>query len=152
MCQRMARSGLFYVRLMDDILVLAPTRWRLWKAVKAVLGSLCPGSTKLAILVGLLKLAVPACCGKPLEQFLFSKQVSVVGIQQRLFGAQYSLQGVRVIRIRHTLGHPHYRPPLFLTHSLWTDHESPNNAGPGIGALNRVPIAHLTSRRAGDPF
>ena len=40
----MERSGLFYVRFMDDILVLAPTRWRLRKAVKAVnevLGSLC---------------------------------------------------------------------------------------------------------------
>ena len=39
----MARSGLFYSRFMDDILVLAPTRWRLRKAVKAVnevLGSL----------------------------------------------------------------------------------------------------------------
>ena len=30
----MARSGLFYVRFMDDI--LAPTRWRLRRAVKAV--------------------------------------------------------------------------------------------------------------------
>ncbi len=42
--QRMARSGLLYVRFMDDILVLAPTRWRLRKAVKAVnevLGSFC---------------------------------------------------------------------------------------------------------------
>ncbi len=41
--QRMARSGLFYVRFMDDILVLAPTRWKLRKAVKVVnrmLGSL----------------------------------------------------------------------------------------------------------------
>ncbi len=39
----MARSGQFYMRFMDDILVLAPTRWRLRKAVKAVnevLGSL----------------------------------------------------------------------------------------------------------------
>ncbi len=39
----MEASGLFYVRFMDDILVLAPTRWRLRKAVKAVnevLGSL----------------------------------------------------------------------------------------------------------------
>ncbi len=36
MAKRMERSGLFYVRFMDDILVLAPTRWRLWKAVKAV--------------------------------------------------------------------------------------------------------------------
>ncbi len=34
--QRMARSGLFYVRFMDDILVLAPTRWKIRKAVKAV--------------------------------------------------------------------------------------------------------------------
>ena len=41
--QRMARSGPFYLRIMDDILVLAPTRWKLRKAVKAVnevLGSL----------------------------------------------------------------------------------------------------------------
>ena len=39
----MARSSLFYIRFMDDILVLASTRWRLRKAVKAVnevLGSL----------------------------------------------------------------------------------------------------------------
>ena len=34
--QRMERSGLFYVRFMDDILVLSPTRWKLRKAVKAV--------------------------------------------------------------------------------------------------------------------
>ncbi len=34
--ERMERSGLFYVRFMDDILVLAQTRWRLRKAVKAV--------------------------------------------------------------------------------------------------------------------
>ena len=27
--QRMERLGLFYIRFMDDILVLAPTRWRL---------------------------------------------------------------------------------------------------------------------------
>ncbi len=32
----MARSGLFYVRFMDDILVLSPTRWKLRKAVKVV--------------------------------------------------------------------------------------------------------------------
>ncbi len=41
--QRMERSGLFYVRFMDDILVLSPTRWKIRKAVKAVnevLGSL----------------------------------------------------------------------------------------------------------------
>ncbi len=39
----MERSGLFYLRFMDDILVLAPTRWKIRKAVKAVnevLGSL----------------------------------------------------------------------------------------------------------------
>jgi len=36
----MARSGQFYMRFMDDILVLAPTRWRFRKAVKAVLVSL----------------------------------------------------------------------------------------------------------------
>ena len=41
--ERMERSGLFYVRFMDDVLVLAPTRWKLRRAVKAVnevLGSL----------------------------------------------------------------------------------------------------------------
>ncbi len=32
----MERSGLFYTRFMDDILVLAPTRWKLRRAVKAV--------------------------------------------------------------------------------------------------------------------
>ena len=32
----LARSGLFYVRFMDDILVLAPTRWKLRAAVKVV--------------------------------------------------------------------------------------------------------------------
>ncbi len=32
----MARSGLFYVRFMDDVLVLAPTRWKLRRAVRAV--------------------------------------------------------------------------------------------------------------------
>jgi hypothetical protein len=31
----MERSGLFYVRSMDDILVLAPTGWHLRRAVKA---------------------------------------------------------------------------------------------------------------------
>ncbi len=37
------RTGLFYVRFMDDVLVLAPSRWKLRRAVKAVnevLGSL----------------------------------------------------------------------------------------------------------------
>ncbi len=41
--QRMERTRLFYVRFMDDILVLAPTRWTLRRAIKAVnevLGSL----------------------------------------------------------------------------------------------------------------
>ncbi len=41
--RRMAKTGLFYVRFMDDILVLAPTRWKLRgavKAVNAILGSL----------------------------------------------------------------------------------------------------------------
>jgi autotransporter-associated beta strand protein len=32
----MAQSGLFYVRFMDDILVLAPTRWKLRRAVRVV--------------------------------------------------------------------------------------------------------------------
>ena len=36
----MARSGLFYIRFMDDILVLAPTRWKIRKAVKVVNGML----------------------------------------------------------------------------------------------------------------
>ncbi len=34
--RRMARLGLFYVRFMDDCLVLAPTRWKLRRAVGAV--------------------------------------------------------------------------------------------------------------------
>jgi RNA-directed DNA polymerase len=34
--ERLARSGLFYVRFMDDILVLAPSRWKLRGAIKAV--------------------------------------------------------------------------------------------------------------------
>jgi RNA-directed DNA polymerase len=34
--QRMARTGLFYVRFMDDILVLAPTRWKLRRSVATV--------------------------------------------------------------------------------------------------------------------
>lgn len=34
--RRMERLGLFYVRFMDDLLVLAPTRWTLRRAVKAV--------------------------------------------------------------------------------------------------------------------
>ena len=41
--ERMAKSGLFYIRFMDDILVLSPTRWKLRRAVRAVnelLGSL----------------------------------------------------------------------------------------------------------------
>ncbi len=41
MDQRMERTGLFYVRFMDDILVLAPTRWTLRRAVKAVNEVLC---------------------------------------------------------------------------------------------------------------
>ncbi len=39
----MEESGVFYVRFVDDILVLSPTRWKLRKAVKGVnhvLGSL----------------------------------------------------------------------------------------------------------------
>ncbi|MSP02238.1 MAG: reverse transcriptase, partial [Acetobacteraceae bacterium] len=41
--RRLSATGLFYVRFMDDILVLAPTRWKLRRAVglvNAVLGSL----------------------------------------------------------------------------------------------------------------
>ncbi len=38
----MARSGLFYVRFMDDILVLSPTRWKIRKVVKVVNGMLGP--------------------------------------------------------------------------------------------------------------
>lgn len=41
--RRMAASGLFYVRFMDDILVLAPTRWKLRPAVAVanqILGAL----------------------------------------------------------------------------------------------------------------
>lgn len=32
----MAKHGLFYVRFMDDILVLAPTRWKLRRAVRTL--------------------------------------------------------------------------------------------------------------------
>jgi hypothetical protein len=32
----LSRSGLYYVRYMDDILVLAPTRWRLRRAVRCL--------------------------------------------------------------------------------------------------------------------
>jgi retron-type reverse transcriptase len=41
--EQMERLGLFYVRFMDDVLVLAPTRWRLRRAVRVlnqVLGGL----------------------------------------------------------------------------------------------------------------
>ncbi len=34
--EKLEKLGLFYVRFMDDILVLAPTRWKLRKAVKVV--------------------------------------------------------------------------------------------------------------------
>ena len=34
--QQLGSTGLFYVRFMDDILVLAPTRWELRKAVRAL--------------------------------------------------------------------------------------------------------------------
>ena len=34
--ERMERLGLFYVRFMDDILVMAPSRWKLRRAVRAV--------------------------------------------------------------------------------------------------------------------
>ena len=34
--ERMARTGLFYARFMDDWVVLAPTRWKLRKAIKIV--------------------------------------------------------------------------------------------------------------------
>jgi hypothetical protein len=34
--ERMERTGLFYVRFMDDFLVLAPSRWKLRRAVKAI--------------------------------------------------------------------------------------------------------------------
>ncbi len=34
--RRMERTGLFYVRFMDDFVVLAPTRWKLRRVVKAV--------------------------------------------------------------------------------------------------------------------
>lgn len=42
--EALEKLGLFYIRFMDDILVLAPTRWKLRKAVKVVnhvLASLC---------------------------------------------------------------------------------------------------------------
>jgi RNA-directed DNA polymerase len=43
--RRMTATGLFYVRFMDDILVLAPTRWKLRRAVTLVNQSL--GSLRL---------------------------------------------------------------------------------------------------------
>jgi len=36
----MARSGLFYVRFMDHILALSPTRWKIRKVVKVIDGML----------------------------------------------------------------------------------------------------------------
>ena len=36
MDERMERLGLFYVRFMDDIVVLAPTRWKPRQAIKLV--------------------------------------------------------------------------------------------------------------------
>lgn len=33
---RMARTGLFYARFMDDVVILAPTRWKLRAAIKKV--------------------------------------------------------------------------------------------------------------------
>ncbi len=39
------KLGLFYVRFMDDILDLAPTLWKLRKAVKRSTGSLRPSQT-----------------------------------------------------------------------------------------------------------
>ncbi len=42
--KELEKPGLFYIRFMDDILVLAPTRWKLRTAVKVVnqvLASLC---------------------------------------------------------------------------------------------------------------
>ncbi len=38
--RRMGSLGLFYVRFMDDVLVLSPTRWKLRRAVRAVNGVL----------------------------------------------------------------------------------------------------------------
>ena len=40
--QRLERTGLFYVRFMDDILVLAPTRWKLRRAVRVLNRVLSP--------------------------------------------------------------------------------------------------------------
>lgn len=34
--QRFARSGLFYIRFMDDILILAPTHWKIRKAMAVI--------------------------------------------------------------------------------------------------------------------
>jgi hypothetical protein len=43
----MGRMGLFYVRFMDDWVILAPTRWKLRGAVKAVQGLM--GELKLEL-------------------------------------------------------------------------------------------------------
>jgi RNA-directed DNA polymerase len=34
--RQMTATGLFYIRFMDDILVLAPTRWKLRRAIGLV--------------------------------------------------------------------------------------------------------------------
>ena len=34
--EKPAETGLFYARFMDDWVVLAPTRWKLWAAIKVV--------------------------------------------------------------------------------------------------------------------
>ena len=32
--EQLSRSGLYYVHYMDDILIMAPTRWKLLRAIK----------------------------------------------------------------------------------------------------------------------
>jgi RNA-directed DNA polymerase len=36
--EALGNSGLYYVRYMDDVLILAPTRWRLRKAIRVLQG------------------------------------------------------------------------------------------------------------------
>ena len=50
--QELGKLGLFYVRFMDDIVVLAPTRWKLRGAVRALnqaLGALGARRTKVPL-------------------------------------------------------------------------------------------------------
>ena len=40
--QALERTGMFFARFMDDVVVLAPTRWKLRRATLARVGAACP--------------------------------------------------------------------------------------------------------------